>query len=80
MTHFSKPSPRSEIDMGWKREVHGKGPIQLLGQEMGDNQDRYSKGPFHRVFLSAKGKAKIGHEDPENQQRGSVMKCDSRKL
>ena len=80
MTHFSKPSPRSEIDMGWKREVHGKGPIQLLGQEMGDNQDRYSKGPLHRAFLSTKGKAKTGHEDPENQQRGSAMKCGSRKL
>ena len=24
---FSKPSPRSKIDAGWKREVHGKGPI-----------------------------------------------------
>ena len=67
MTHFSKPSPRSEIDMGWKREVHGKGPIQLLGQEMGDNQDRYLKGPLHRAFLFAKGKAKTDHEDPENQ-------------
>ena len=77
---FSKPSPRSEIVVGWKREVHGKGPIQLLGQEMGDNQDRYSKGPLHRAILSAKGKAKIGHEDPENQQMGSLMKCGSRKL
>ena len=38
---FSKPNPQSEIDVGWKREVHGKGLIQLLGQEMGDNQDRY---------------------------------------
>ena len=28
---FSKPNPQSEIDVGWKREVLGKGPIQLLG-------------------------------------------------
>ena len=77
---FSKPSPQSEIDVGWKKEVHGKGPIQLLGQELGDNQDRYSKGPLHRVILSAKGKAKAGHEDSKNQQKGSALKCGSKKL
>ena len=77
---FSKPNPQSEIDVGWKKEVHGKGPIQLLGQELGDNQDRYSKGPLHKAILSAKGKAKAGHEDSKNQQKGSALKCGSKKL
>ena len=77
---FCKPSLRTEIDVGWKREIHGKGLFQLLGQEKGDHQDRQSKGPFHSAYLSAKGKAKSGHEDPENQQRDSAMKRGSRKL
>ena len=52
----------------------------MLGQEKGDHQDRQLKGPFHSAYLSAKGKAKSGHEDPENQQRDSAMKRGSRKL
>ena len=51
----------------------------MLGQELGDNQDSYSKGPLHRAILSAKGKAKTSHEDSNNQQRGFALKCGSKK-
>ncbi|RVW33138.1 hypothetical protein CK203_094827 [Vitis vinifera] len=77
---FSKPSPQSETDVGWKREVPGKGPIQVLGQEKEGKQDRFSKGPSHRATHSAKGKATVGYEDSENQRRGSAVKCGSKKL
>ncbi|RVW97613.1 hypothetical protein CK203_046533 [Vitis vinifera] len=77
---FSKPSPQSETDVGWKREVLGKGPIQSLGQEMGGKQDKFSKGPSHRATHSAKGKAKVGYEESENQQRGFAVKCGSKML
>ncbi|RVW86195.1 hypothetical protein CK203_046068 [Vitis vinifera] len=74
------PSPQSETDVGWKREVPGKGPIQVLGQEKEGKQDRFLKGPSHRATHSAKGKATVGYEDSENQRRGSAMKCSSKKL
>ena len=77
---FSKPSPQSETDVGWKKEVPGKGPIQVLGQEKEGKQDRFLKGPSHRATHSAKGKATVGYEDSENQRRGSAMKCSSKKL
>ena len=77
---FSKPRPLSETDVGWKREVPGKGPIQSMGQELGGKQDRLSKGPSHRATHSAKGKAKVGYEESENQRRGSTVKCGSKKL
>ena len=56
------------------------GPIQSLGQEMGGKQDRLSKGPSHRATHSAKGKAKVGYEESENQRRGFAVKCGSKKL
>ena len=77
---FSKPRPLSETDVGWKREVPRKGPIQLMGQELGGKQDRLSKGPSHRATHSAKGKAKVGYKESENQRKGSTVKCGSKKL
>ena len=75
-----KPSPQSEFDVGWKRGVSLKGPIRLLGQDLGGNQAFFAKGPLHSVDLSAKGKAKVDSEDSEVQLRGSALKCDSKKL
>ena len=67
---FSKPKPLSETDVGWKREVPGKGPIQSMGQELGGKQDRLSKGPSHKATHSAKGKEKVSYKESENQRRG----------
>ncbi|KAL6321948.1 hypothetical protein AAG906_035857 [Vitis piasezkii] len=47
---------------------------------MGGKQDRLSKGPSHRATHSAKGKEKVGYEESENQRRGFVVKCGSKKL
>ena len=77
---FSKPRPLFESYVGWKKEVPGKGPIHSLGQEMGDKQDRLSKGPSHRATHSTKGKEKVGYEESENQRRGFAVKCGSNKL
>ena len=75
-----KPSPQSEFDVGWKRGVSLKGPIRLLGQDLGGNQAFFAKGPLHSVDLSAKGKAKVDSEDSEAQLKGSALKCGSKKL
>lgn len=66
--------------MGWKREDSLKDPIRLLGQDLGGKQAIFAKDPLHIVDLSTKGKTKVGSEDYEAQQRGSAMKCGSKKL
>ena len=66
--------------MGWKRGVSLKGPIRLLGQDLGGNQAFFAKGPLHSVDISAKGKAKVDSKDSEAQLRGSTLKCGSNKL
>lgn len=47
---------------------------------MGGKQDKFSKGPSHRATHSAKGKAKVGYEESENQRRGFAVKCSSKML